>query len=126
MKRSMITVLVALGLMVLGVGGGVAEDWPPTKQESIDAALKILTLSKKGYVSFAEIDPSPIIFIEPLGWKGLTHMEKVSFSRVAEEFIYGLGQEKHSKYIFVFIQDMTTHDTLAVCDLGTGKIEIKK
>jgi hypothetical protein len=115
-------------LLLILVFAGIASalGWPPTKDEALDAGMKILAMSKKGYVSIVDVEPSPAVLIEPLGWRGFTHRDKVLFTRVAAIFFHGLAEERHKKFIFVFVRDMTTNAVLAYADLKTGEVEIKK
>jgi hypothetical protein len=91
-----------------------------------EAGVRLLAMQQKGYVQLVLIDPNPLLYVEPLAWKNLTHRDKVDLGTLALLFVNGLKKEKNLKYQWVFIKDMTTKDSLGTVHLNENRVEIFK
>ena len=100
--------------------------WLPSKQVAESSGVKLLALEQKGLIKVHMTEPSPMVSIEPLGWRGLTHQEKIGFTQTALQFFAGLGQEKKKDFRFLFVRDMTTNDKLATGFFDDGHVEVEK
>ena len=92
---------------------------------SQEAGMRLLAMQSKGLIELSIGEPSTFMLVEPLGWKGLKHVEKKNLVRLALLFCQGLNQE--GKNIdFVIVQDMTSRDTLARAYVKENRFEISK
>ena len=91
-----------------------------------EAGLRLMALQQKGIVQLVLTDPNPLLYVEPLAWKNMTHRDKVNLGKLALSFVNGLKKEKGYRYDWVFIMDMTTHDKLATVHLNESRVEIFK
>jgi len=91
-----------------------------------DAGIRLLAMQQKGYVNLVLIDPNPLLYVEPLAWKNMTHRDKVNLGNLALLFVNGLKKKKGLKYDWVFIKDMTTKESLGTVHLNENRVEIFK
>jgi len=91
-----------------------------------EAGVRLLAMQQKGYVQLVLIDPNPLLYVEPLAWKNLTHKDKVDLGNLALLFVNGVKKEQNRKYDYVFIKDMTTKDSLGTVHLKENRVEIFK
>lgn len=93
-----------------------------------DAGIRLLAMQQKGYINLVLIEPNPILFVEPLAWKNMTHHDKVKLGNLALLFVNGLKQKEGKKYNYdyVFIKDMTTKEHLGTVYLNENRVEIFK
>lgn len=90
------------------------------------SGMKLLAMQKKGYINLVLVEPNPILYVEPLAWKGMTHRDKVKLGSLALDFINGLNKEQGQKYSYVFIKNMTTKEHLGTVHLEENRVEIFK
>ena len=128
MKRVVMVGLVVL--LVVGLGSapplGAAKKKGGGALKAEEAGVRLLAMQQKGYVQLVLVDPNPLLYVEPLAWKNLTHRDKVDLGNLALVFVNGLKKEKNLKYQWVFIKDMTTKDSLGTVHLNENRVEIFK
>jgi len=91
-----------------------------------EAGLRLLAMQKKGIIELALVEPSPLLYVEPLYWQRMTHKQKEHLGWLALEFVSGLNKEQGKKYLFVFIKNMTSHEKLGTVYLDENRVEITK
>lgn len=88
-----------------------------------EAGARLLAMQGRGLIQLSISEPSTFLLVEPLGWKGLKHVEKKKLARLALTFCRGLNQ-KGKNILFVILQDMTSRKTLGKAFVKSGRIEI--
>jgi len=91
-----------------------------------DAGLRLVALEFKGHIKLAIGDPFPVMLVEPITWRSMTHHQKINLGELALKYVNGLKKEQNLKYEFVFINDMTTKERLGTVYLNENRVEVFK
>jgi hypothetical protein len=120
--------LKTLFLFLLLVSPGISLAAPQSVPSEADLQSMeiILKLAQNGTIIVHATEPEGSIFVEPLFWNKLTHLQKSALLRHGMVFFQNANslQKKNIEWVGVF--DMTSHDTLGSINLQTKKISVKK
>ena len=115
--------LVLLTVLLLSLSFSIPTMAKKKHMDQVTASAMVLAnLSQQGLVQIVPTDQTTFMFVEPLFWKGLTHVKKLALVNAG---ITVTRTEKQPP-LFVIVQDMTSKATLARGFLDKGNIEILK
>ncbi|OPX95489.1 MAG: hypothetical protein A4E58_02088 [Syntrophorhabdus sp. PtaB.Bin006] len=120
-----VSMIVGYGTDVFGEKSATAKK-RQTKQltPEEEAGVRLVALSKKGYISLQIAEPSTFMLVEPKVWRAMMHQDKVNLCQTALIFLQGYKRQKLSKISYLIVWDMTSHDTIARAYLDDNRIEI--
>jgi len=122
--------LTAILIIILGI---TAHVYAKSGQQTIEAETalmeKLLPLIQKGLVIPAKIEPQDedgLVWIEPLLWEKLTHVQKYELMKSIGAFYSVHNKLKGTHIKGAMASDITSKKSLGLINLESGKITIKK
>lgn len=115
-RKAMKKFIVMAMVLVICLVGSVHN----SQSMDVDAASKIiLDLTREGMIYGDQNATDMFIYVEPLFWKKLTHVQKMNLVKAGMEISKGIKEG-------VIVCDMTSKSTVATGSIDTGRIKIYK